>query len=210
MSIYPLFWLVIMAVITALLRPVFSSDDISISRKRMFTLIIILLFCVGGFGLYAQFGTPEILALLSQRDARVAELKEKITTNADLVKKDPENIKAWVELGDSFMETGQFDAAANAYKRAVVISQGRPEFIMQYIHALIIGADGTVTAEAKKSLDMMLILEPRNEEVRYFLAMYKMQSGDTKAAMEDMKTLYKTLPDDSRIKEMIDRQIGRK
>jgi cytochrome c-type biogenesis protein CcmH len=81
---------------------------------------------------------------------------------------------------------------------------------MSYVHALIIDADGIVTQEAKRSLDMVHILQPENEEARYFLAMHKMQSGDAKAAMEDMKELYKTLPDDSRIKEMIDRQIGRK
>lgn len=147
---------------------------------------------------------------MAERAEKLSELKEKISANSELLKKDPKNLKAWVEMGDSFMETSQFSAAANAYKQAILLSQGNPVLIMSYIHALIIDADGTVTPEAKKSLDMMHILQPGNEEVRYFLAMYKMQSGDTREAMEDMKKLYKSLADDSPIKALIDRQIGRK
>ncbi len=190
--------------------PLYRAENISVKYRRIFTAIIIIIFCIGSFGLYYKFGTPEILPLMAERAEKLSELKEKISANSELLKKDPKNLKAWVEMGDSFMETSQFSAAANAYKQAILLSQGNPVLIMSYIHALIIDADGTVTPEAKKSLDMMHILQPGNEEVRYFLAMYKMQSGDTREAMEDMKKLYKSLADDSPIKALIDRQIGRK
>ncbi len=210
MSIYPIFSIIVLAVVFILLMPLYRAENISVKYRRIFTAIIIIIFCIGSFGLYYKFGTPEILPLMAERAEKLSELKEKISANSELLKKDPKNLKAWVEMGDSFMETSQFSAAANAYKQAILLSQGNPVLIMSYIHALIIDADGTVTPEAKKSLDMMHILQPGNEEVRYFLAMYKMQSGDTREAMEDMKKLYKSLADDSPIKALIDRQIGRK
>lgn len=210
MNIYLVFIPVLLLFISVLLLPIYMAKDISKSSRRIFSFIIILFFGAGSFLLYHQFGTPEILPLLEEREEKLLALKEKIIANSAEVKKDPKNLKAWLELGDSFMESSQFSAAANAYKQAILLSQGKPEIIMAYIHALIIGADGTVTDEAKKSLDMMIILQPKNEEVRYFLAMQKMQSGDTKNAMAEMKALYKSLADDSPIRDMIDRQIGRK
>lgn len=210
MNIYLVFIPVLLLFISVLLLPIYMATDISKNSRRTFFLIIILFFGGGSLLLYHQFGAPEILPLLAEREKKLLELKEKIIVNSAEVKKDPKNLKAWLELGDSFMESSQFSAAANAYKQAILLSQGKPEIIMGYVHALIIGADGTVTDEAKKSLDMMLILQPKNEQVRYFLAMHKMQSGDTKNAMAEMKALYKSLADDSPIRDVIDRQIGRK
>lgn len=210
MNIYIIFAAILLVFVSVLLLPIYMAGDIPKKNRQVFSFIIILFFCGGSFLLYPQFGTPEILPLLEQREEKLAILKEKITASSEAVKKDPKNLKAWVELGDSFMESSQFSAAANAYKQAILLSQGNPEMIMAYIRALIIGADGMVTDEAKKSLDMMSVLQPQNDEVRYFLAVQKLQSGDTKNAMAEMKALYKSLADDSPLKAMIDRQIGRK
>ncbi|MEQ1789795.1 MAG: hypothetical protein ABL857_05065, partial [Rickettsiales bacterium] len=171
--------------------------------------IIIFIFG-GGFFLYQKFGTPEILPLMAQRGEKLEILKQKIIENSSEVKENPNNFKAWVNLGNSFMETSQFSAAVNAYKQAVLLSDGNPILIMAYARALIMEADGTVTADAKKSLDILLLLQPQHEEARYFLAVQKMQSGDTQTAMSEMKELYKSLADNSPIKEMINHQIGRK
>ena len=210
MNIYIIFSAILALLLGILLFPIFKDKNISSKTRARFSLLVILFFTGGSFVLYNQFGTPEILPLLKEREEKLSLLKEKIITNSEAVKKDPKDLKAWVDLGDNFMESSQFSAAANAYKQGILLTQGNPATIMAYARALILAADGTVTSEAKKSLDMLLILEPQNAEARYFLAMHKMQSGDTKNAMHEMKELYKTLPADSPLKDMIDRQIGRK
>lgn len=210
MNIYFIISACIFVLVSILLLPVCMAKDVSTSQKRIFSFIITLFFFAGGFFLYSQFGTPEILPLLAEREKKLLLLKEKIVGNSEAVKQDPNNLKAWVELGDSFMETSQFSAAANAYKRSVLLSEGNPVLIMAYARALIMEADGKVTDDARKSLDIVLQLQPQNEEARYFLAVYKMQSGDTQTAMSEMKELYKSLAGDSPIRDMIDRQIGRK
>lgn len=210
MSIYFIFGLIILLFISLLLFPVCRAKDLSKSQKLGSSFALIIFFIGGGFFLYQQFGTPEILPLLAQREEKLAILKEKIIANSLEVKKDPKNLKAWVNLGDSFMETSQFSAAANAYKQSILLSDGNPVLIMVYARALIMDAGGIVTIDAKKSLDMLLVLQPKNEEARYFMAVHKLQSGDTQAAMSEMKDLYKSLADDSPIRAMINRQIGRK
>ena len=56
---------------------------------------------------------------------------------------------------------------------------------------------------------MVLLQQPENAEARYYLTVRKLQDGKTEEAMKDMKTLYHSLPADSALKDMINRQIGR-
>lgn len=210
MNINLIFAIATLVFIGILLYPLFKAGDMPVKSRLVFSLMVMAFFLGGGFLFYNQFGTPEILPLLTQRAAKLNELKDKITTSAEEVKKNPENLKAWAELGYDFMETGQFSAASNAFKKTVLLSQGNPEFIMAYVRALIMEADGEVTQEAKRSLDIMLMLQPENAEARYYMAVWKLKSGDTENAMAEMKALYKSLPADSPVKEIIDRQIGRK
>ncbi len=210
MNIYIIFSAILVLLLGILLFPVVRDKKISRKTRTLFSLAITMFIVGGGLFLYKQFGTPEILPLLAEREEELSALKEKIIVNSEAVTKDPKDIKAWLELADNFMESNQFDAAANAYKQGILLSRGNPELIMAYASALILAAGGKVTQDAKKSLDMLLILQPANEKARYFLAMHKMQSGDTENAMAEMKELYKSLPEDSSLKDMIDRQIGRK
>ncbi len=210
MNIHIIFALITFLVLLILIVPIYLAKDIERNHKVLFSIIIAIFFFTAEFLLYKHFGTPEIIPLMAEREEQLIILKEKITTNSLAVKKNPKNIKAWVELADNFMESNQYSAAANSYKQAVLLSEGNPELILSYAYALIIDAGGKITEEAKKSLDIVLMLQPTNEKVRYFLAIYKMQFGNTKEAMEDIKKLYKSLPDDSQLKDAIDKQIGRK
>ncbi len=210
MNIQIIFALITLLLLLLVFAPVYMDKNIKPGSKITFLLIVFILFIAGGGILYNIFGTPEILPLMAEREKAIAVLKEKIIANSEIVKNNPADVKAWVELGDNFMESSQFSAAANAYKQAVLLSQGNPKLIMSYVQALIIDAGGTVTEDAKKSLEIVRMLEPKNEQAQYFLIVYKMQSGNIKEAMEEMKKLYKSLGDDSPVKDTIDRQIGRK
>lgn len=210
MNIHIIFAIITLFFLLFILFPIYRAKDIEKGSKVAFLLIISALFLSGVWLLYNKFGTPDIVPLMAEREQELAQLKQKIIANSELIKNDPKNMKAWIELGDSFMESNQFSAAANAYKQAVLLSQGNSKLIMSYVQALIIDSGGTVTEEAKKGLEMVRMLEPQNEQAQYFLIMHKVQSGNTGEAMEEMKKLYKSLPDDSPIKDAIDRQIGRK
>lgn len=177
-------------------------------RRNKAAIPIALYFIIACFGLYALVGSPNIVPLLAARDVRLAEIKQSIVTNSDAVKRDPKNLKAWVELGQSFIETGQFGAAANAFKQAVKLSGGDPALIMAYAKSMIMDEGGKVSDHARKSLEMVLLQE-NNPEARYWLIVRKLEDGDQANAMKEMKALYKELPKDSPLRAMIDRQIGR-
>jgi cytochrome c-type biogenesis protein CcmH/NrfG len=199
--IYPAFIFLLIAVLLILLWPV--RQDVPFCATVTGIAFITL------FALYGFAGSPQILPLLNARDDRIAELKSSMQKNAEIVKTDPKNLKSWIILGQDFLETGQWEAAVNAFKQAVVLSNGNPKLIMAYAKSLILVNNGRVTDDAKKSLQMVLIQEPHNEEARYYLAVRQLQDGHAKEAMASMKALYHSLPGGSPVKAMIDRQIGK-
>lgn len=210
MNIYLILVALIVMCLLMITIPVIKNNNITKNHKTIFIFIISLIFFFSGFLFYNKFGSPEVINLLAKRNENIRQIKSRIVTNSSLIKNNPKNIKAWLELGDDFMETGQFVAASNSYKQAVLISNGNPDIIMSYVYSLIIGNDGKVSEHAKKSIDIVLMLQPKNEQARYFSAIYKIQSGEAKEAMKEMKDLYKSLDKDSPLRSMIDQQIGRK
>jgi cytochrome c-type biogenesis protein CcmH len=206
MMLYLFFCVLLVAVLAVLLAPALKAGP---SHKR-FIIAVSALFFIASFGLYFLWGSPGIIPLIGQRQEKLMELKATIAQRSDDVKADPKNLGAWVELGESFMQTDDFPAAANAFKQSVVLSQGNPILIMAYAQALIFTADGKVTDDAKKSLEMVLLQQPDNSEARYYLAVRQLQDGHTQDAMKAMKELYHSLPDNSPLKKIIDDEIGKK
>lgn len=201
MTLYFLLAVILLVTLAILLWPV--------RQQKHFCRAVIAIFFIGGFGLYYALGAPEMIPLLAQREEKIAALKTEIIKNSEAVKADPKNLAAWVALGQSFIETNQYDAAANAFKQSVLLSGGDPVLIFSYAKALILTADGKVTDAAKKSLEMVLLQQPDNPEARYWLIVRQLQDGHTQDAMKVMKKLYRSLPDDAPLRKMIDKQIGR-
>ena len=199
--LYLYFILILVLILGILLWPV--------RAQKQLCAIISVVFIVSAFGIYALVGTPQIVPLMAAHDEKMATLKTSILAHSEAVKINPKDISAWLLLGGDFMEAGQYGKAANAFKQAVLLSNGDPIAILAYAEAMIFEAEGKVSDSAKKSLDMVLLQDAKNSQARYYSAVYELQQGNTEKAMKMMKALYHSLPDDSPLKVAIDRQIGR-
>jgi cytochrome c-type biogenesis protein CcmH/NrfG len=190
--------------------PVWAAQGVSLRRKLGFCATVAVIFFALGFGIYDYTGSPQIASLLAERDIRLTALKKTISRRSHDIHANPGNLAAWVELGESFMATGQYDSAANAFRQSVLLSQGQPALILAYAQAMIAETDGKVDDEAVKSLRMVLLQDPQNPMARYFMAVRQLQDGHMTEAMHAMRELYRSLPPDSPVKNMIDHQIGKK
>lgn len=161
-------------------------------------------------GLFLLLSSPEVSLLEAERKADMAAAQPVIDGLEAHLKNHPDDVRAWAKLGEKWMETGRYTASAEAYRHAVLLTEGNPAMILQYNKALIFAARGEVTDDAKRGLQMVLKLDAGNPEARYFLALRQVQDGDLKTAMQEMKSLYHELPEGSPLKEIIDRQIGRR
>ncbi len=178
-------------------------------REKFLALSLAIVMTTASLLFYALLGRPEIPALMEARNQRLSELRAQIQEDSALVKEDAKNVAAWIRLGAAFMETSQFGAAANSFKQAVLLTGGAPDVIMAYAKATIAAEDGNVSDASKKSLEMVLLQKPEHMEARYWLIVRRVQSGEGETAMKDMQALYRELPDDSPLKAMINRKIGR-
>jgi len=210
MILYIIFTLLLLAALAVLLAPVLAADGLPVLHQKRFMYTVSGIFCVGLFGVYALLGSPSVIPLMAEHDAKIAELQKVVVQQSDAVKSNPQDLAAWVGLGQSYMQSGQYKSASHAFKQAVLLSKGNPLIILAYASAMISEAGGTIPDEAKKSLEMVLLQQPENPEARYLLALRMLQDGKTADAMQNMKELYRSLPDDSPLKTMIDKQIGRK
>ncbi len=178
-------------------------------EHKIFCAATCVLVLAGAFGVYRFVGNPEVVPMVAEYRQKMETVKTALSENAVAVRKNPKNLPAWIALGQAFMETGQWKSAADAFRQAVVLSNGDPRLILAYARALIFVDEGKVGDGAKKSLEMVILQDKENAEARYFLAVRKLQDGDNEAAMKEMKTLYRSLPENSPLKRMIDAQIGR-
>lgn len=210
MILYLAFACLLLGTLVFLFAPLLYQSNAPKKQLVYFIAIVSAVFLIGSFGLYEIFGAPAIISLLDARRQEMARLKADIVSNSGRVKANPNDLAAWVKLGEDFMETGQFDAASNAFREAVVLSNGNPDLIVAYARAQIEAADGKVTPEAKKSLEMVMLQQPRNDMARYYLIVWQLQSGDQALAMEEMKKFYASLPKDSPVRKMIDQEIGKR
>lgn len=192
-----------------ILLPICKNTALPVKQRKRIAGLIALAYLLLSLGLYSWIGAPRLLPLLEARDQAVRHLTAQITQNLERIKKNSNDLGAWVSLGADFLKTGQIDAAVRAFKQAVLLSGGDPDLILAYAKAQILQADGQVTDNAARGLEMVLMMQPDNPEARYFMAVRKLQAGQTKEAMKEMKALYHALPEDSPVKAMINEQIGR-
>lgn len=180
-----------------------------VRQHRSFCVIVSCIFLVASFALYGWVGSPGIIPALEVRDAKITEAHQTILVESENIKKHGKDLESWIRLGQAYTETENWPEAAAAFKQAVVLSGGQPDLIMAYARSLIMDTGGTVGDHAKESLRMVLLQKPDHPEARYYMAVRTLQDGKTKEAMQQMKSLYRSLPDDSPVKAMIDTQIGR-
>ncbi len=178
-------------------------------ERRLCILAALAVTFVAG-GMYALVGAPRVVPLVAQYHAEVAALEKNIQTTRALVQANPKNLEAWLTLSQALMDKGDFAAASEGFKQAVLLSKGHPRIIAAYAEALILQQGGMVPPQAKKSIDIALMIDPQLPLARYYNAVWLLQEGRNDEAMQEMKALYRELPDDSNLKKRMKAQIGAK
>lgn len=160
--------------------------------------------------LYVALGSPRIVEPAAEHNKRANMLAQKITESSEAIKKNPNDLEAWLTMAQAFSDSGDYKAAANGFKQAVLISKGEPRIIMAYAESLVLEQGGVVTPQAKKSIDIALMIDPKLPLARYYQAIWLLQEERQEEAMAMMKELYAELPDDSKLKKRMKTDIGRK
>lgn len=170
---------------------------------------------LGAFVLYLNLGSPELPGRpFAERQAErtqagddpaaqtlVAELAEHLRQN-------PEDLEVWLALAESYMALERYDSAANAYRHAVLLAQGRPDVFSAYGESLVHANDGQVTGEARTAFGQALAAAPGEPRARYYLALAEAQAGNRRAALQMWVDLAADSPPDAPWLPILDQHIG--
>jgi cytochrome c-type biogenesis protein CcmH len=179
------------------------------SGQKKQAYILALFIFVASIGLYALWGSPRVVPEATRYHVRIQELYQQIEENSALIKQNPQNLEAWLTMAQAFSDAGNYEASARGFKQAVLLSKGHPRIIMAYAESLISQQGGMVSEQAKKSIDIALMLSPDLPLARYYNAVWLLQENRNSEAMKEMRKLYNELPEDSSLKKRMKEQIGR-
>jgi cytochrome c-type biogenesis protein CcmH len=164
------------------------------SRALAIALAVALPLCAAG--LYLLEGAPAALDPANVKppatvDDAVAQLQRRL-------KSEPESFETLVVLARSYMATGRFAEARDAYARAVKLDPADVDVPVEYAEALLrTSADRRFPPQAVAMLERAVAAHPNNERALFFLGMHQFQSGQPAQAATTWERLLPLLQPDA-------------
>jgi cytochrome c-type biogenesis protein CcmH/NrfG len=148
-----------------------QKDNIQYVRKETFWLAILLALAVGFFGgvVFAVLksdtsvppGAPQ--ARVPQAQVAAPARTELIRALEDETAKNPQNTKAWIQLGNAYFDSGQHEKAIWAYRKSLELDPSNPNVWTDM--AIMYRRSGN-PQEAIKAFDRAIEADPKHEPSR--------------------------------------------
>jgi cytochrome c-type biogenesis protein CcmH len=189
-------------------EPVASARPVPANALPWLAIGIAGVVALAATGLYAMLGRPDLAANVPvqaqpAQDAAAAaahpggDVSAMIAQLEAKMQRSPNDPEGWRMLGWSYLSTGHAAEAATAYARAVALAPQNADYRSADGEALVRAADGQVTPSALDAFRAALKDDPKEPRARYYLALYKDQTGDHEGAMADWIALIKGAPADA-------------
>jgi cytochrome c-type biogenesis protein CcmH len=171
---------------------------------KIAALVLTVAIPAGAMGVYLWEGAPGLPAQpFAERDQ--TERQELLQAELDaaalqqeLEDQRPDDLAGWIELGQRWARLDRWAEAAQAYGRAVGLTEGEaPRVLSAYGEALVNVDEGTVTAQAIEAFERVLAVDPTDPRAQYFLGVAAAQAGDDAAALERFRALLSRSPADA-------------
>lgn len=157
-----LFW-VCMALLIALAIG-FLGVPLWIFRKRKGVVLPVILLVMLPFvalGLYRYWGNYEAVKVSEVLTSHEPHSAKQLVKDLEVaLKKQPENYRAWFLLGESWLAARQFDRAAHAFEKAVLITGDAPEPLSKYAQALFLANGRKMTPKIEDLANKVLLQVP--------------------------------------------------
>lgn len=147
--------------------------------------------------LYLKSGSPQLPDVpLAER---MANAEQNNDFDALLVKVEkhlaekPDDAEGWKVLAPAYRRAGRWADAAEAFRNIVRLTPPDPAVLADYGEALVMEAQGMVSAEAHALFTKALALDAKLPKARFFDALALKQEGKT----EEAKAAFKSFLDDS-------------
>jgi cytochrome c-type biogenesis protein CcmH len=179
-------------------------------NANLMLAILAAVIALGAVGLYVIYGAPGLVdqPLEARLNAPVERqpLGIQIANVERRLRANPKDALGWTVIAPAYFRTGQFEKAAEAYRRAMRISGEDEDKLLGLCESLIYANDGMVPAEAKTALDAALLRNPKSLRGRFWLAVLAGQDGrKADAGQIYSQMLSENIPD--ALKGLINKQL---
>jgi len=171
---------------------------LSSSPSRKLALALTAALPLGALAIYVPLGRPDLpaqpIAARSDRPQIPAEVLKAAASLARTLEENPDDLQGWTLLAATYAAMGRHADSADAYRRAMGLSQGDPELVSAYAEQLVAGAGGRVEDAARQAFEAALTADPANMRARFYLGLAHRQAGDLQGALAQWAALLKESP----------------
>ena len=155
-------------------------------------------------GIYASLGTPGLpgrpFAEIERPTARteaLGALSGPVEQLAARLEGEPDSLEGWLLLGRSYVVLQRYPEAADALRRAAMLSGDDPEVLAMLGEAIVWANDGMMVPEAVGAFRQVLDARPTDPAARFHLALARAQAGAVREAYDMWLALAADTPADA-------------
>ena len=182
-------------------------------RRRAVAVAALVALPLGAVGIYLALGSPllpdqPLTARLVEARANQSMESLIVQVEAHLAQR-PDDGRGWEVIAPVYLRLGRFDDAVRARRNALRLNGDSAERQAALGEALVFGANGVVTAEAKSAFEKAVALDAAHVQARYFLGLAAEQDGDRARAAATWRALIETAPPDAPWTEFVRGALAR-
>ncbi len=158
------------------------------------------------FGLASNYpwGSPEAQANAATQLADAAKINELKQRTAE----QPGDVEAWAALGDAYMAIEHFSDAREAYRRAILASNGGDDALrLGFAEASILDNPDALQEDAAGIFEDVLSRDPFNAKALWYGGMAALARGDAEVLRQHWGKLLDLSPP-QRVREIIEQQLA--
>jgi cytochrome c-type biogenesis protein CcmH len=182
-------------------------------RRRTTAIAALVLLPVFAVAFYLTIGSPQMPGEpLAERQSAAREnppIEALITQVEDHVARNPDDGRGWEVLAPVYMRLGRFDDSVRAWRNAIRLNGSTAAREADLGEALVAGANGVVTADAKAAFDRALALDKDDVKTRFYLGMAADQDGKRAEADAIWRDLLVKAPPDAPWIEVVRHALDR-
>lgn len=187
------------------------------SRPVVLSLTLAIAVVAVAGALYGVVGAPRMLTTIGNdtlsreriEQLRAMEPEGRISRLEEWLDRNPESVRGWSLLAQSYRETEAYGDAASTFARARAAGADDAWLIARQAEALLLANDRRFTRSVRRLLTEALEQNPRNGLALMLSGQAALLDGDAEKAIDHWQLLIDTLPEEDQQRGMIERLVER-
>jgi len=169
-------------------------------RRRATAIAALVLIPAGAGLIYLALGSPDLpgqplsARSLEQGDRSLAGLIGRVESHLE---RNPEDGRGWEVIAPVYMRLGRYDDAVRAYRNILRTLGETSERQASLAEALVVQANGVVTAEARTLFEQSVAEDSDNPRAQFYLGLAAEQDGRPADAAQTWRALAARAPADA-------------